>query len=211
MQESNIKRYADEKGKNRLKVFGIDFGYGDSNPYIIKETEKFILCRTKGRNYWSSRSQTGYANPEFQIYEKNGHDEVKNTLTKETFEYSRENKKEVYAKALQRLEELQYKSGKPKRMIVRSFNVWKKEVRNANNYHNTIVVKEEKERIDSDIKRLRERIAYLKENRRKIKRMKLDISESAYNDYLAKNQKYADGEKLVLAVDDEAMRGVENG
>lgn len=98
-QGAMIKRF-EVKGKSCMTVFGIDFG----KPLIIlKETDTHILCRKQGSMHWSGFKMQSYSTPEFIIFEKKG-EGVNEPLGEETFRYTRENKKEVKAKAFEAFE-----------------------------------------------------------------------------------------------------------
>lgn len=96
---ARIKRF-EVKGKKCMAIPGVDFG---GSLEILKETDTHILCRKPGSMGWSGIGTQSYSAPEFIIFEKEG-DGVKEALGSESFEYTRETKKEVRAKALEAFE-----------------------------------------------------------------------------------------------------------
>lgn len=95
-----IERF-DLQGKKCMTVSGVDWG---THLVILKETDTHILCRRPGCKCWQNL-MVGYVycSPEFIVFEKEGAG-VKNSTGDETFEYTRENKKEIKVKAFETFE-----------------------------------------------------------------------------------------------------------
>lgn len=100
-----------------------------------------------------------------------------------------------------------YLVGKKRKLIVRSFKVWKDEKRASTRYYNENVVVDEKNRIDSEVRRLKEQIDCLLQIKAKVKRIKLDVSEQKYIKWYEECSKEAEMKGLQLVIDDDAMRG----
>ena len=102
--ESEYGRFTN-KGKKWLDVH-VDYGNGDPKPEILQETDTHFLCRWGGRNNWLALSNTVYYHPEFLILKKITFFGKKGVKHIGEFEYTRETKKEVYAKAKEFFENL---------------------------------------------------------------------------------------------------------
>jgi len=66
----SIKPYKDDKNKLRLEVPGVNFGYGDSNPIVVRAGTNYLLVQVKGVQDWSGRGESKYYPPEFHIYKR---------------------------------------------------------------------------------------------------------------------------------------------
>ena len=88
----HFEKYTDRKGKERLKSSGVTFGYGDSNPYVIEETEEFFIVRHPAVRDWSGRGQTSSYPASIALYQKTGVDSFNRETQKEVgeWEYTRE-------------------------------------------------------------------------------------------------------------------------
>ena len=102
--ETGYGRFTD-KGKDYLNVH-VDYGNGDPKPEILQETDTHFLCRLRGRNNWLCLSETAYYHPKFLIFKKLNVFGKKKVKHIEEFEYTRQTKKEVYAKAKEFFENL---------------------------------------------------------------------------------------------------------
>ena len=91
------------------------------------------------------------------------------------------------------------------KLIVRSFKVWKEEMRGSISFRKR-EVRESKWNIDREIRILNNKILELKTKKRSIKYIKLDTSFKAYENWVDKNKETAKEENLELVIDDISMR-----
>jgi hypothetical protein len=54
---------------DRLRSPGLDFGYGDSSPHLIKLTSNYVLVKEPGSKNWSGRSKSTYKPASWSIWE----------------------------------------------------------------------------------------------------------------------------------------------
>lgn len=46
--------------KDRIRTPGVNYGYGDSSPYLIHRGERHLVIKKKGTQDWSQRGQTSH-------------------------------------------------------------------------------------------------------------------------------------------------------
>ena len=70
MIDYKYKTYLDDKGRTRILCYGTSFGYGDSNPFLFKENEKFVIARHPATRDWSGRGESKSYPASFALYRK---------------------------------------------------------------------------------------------------------------------------------------------
>ena len=54
---------------DRLSQSGVNYGYGDSNPYLIARGDRHAIVKQKGVTDWCSRGSSGYYPAEWFLVE----------------------------------------------------------------------------------------------------------------------------------------------
>ena len=70
MNEYTAKIVGQEGGRYYFDVAGVDFGYGESTPIVLKQKDDLVLVKFGGGYYWSGRGETSYGSARMQILKK---------------------------------------------------------------------------------------------------------------------------------------------